>query len=38
MEINNLLIDNLFNQSIAEVLKELRQERGLLQELATKNG
>ena len=33
----NLLIDNLFNQAIAEVLKELRQERSLsLQELAKK--
>lgn len=34
---DNLLIDSLFNQAIAEVLKELRQERGLsLQELAKK--
>lgn len=34
---DNLLIDNVFNQAIAEVIKELRQERGLsLQELADK--
>ncbi len=34
---NNLLIDNVFNQAIAEVLKELRKERNLsLQELSNK--
>lgn len=36
---SNVLIDNVFNQAIAEVLKELRKERNMsLQELSNKMG